>query len=237
MKLTLSLFTPALALLFFLLPQTNDWQNKVEPSVLEELDRDGYVSFILLFEAQADVSLARQQGDKVQMGNYVFERTKKIAAQSQKQAIEILKAQQSPYRSYHIVNAIHAKGSQDLVRQLARLPEVKAVQPNPTIAIDLLPEDREEQGLNFREGVEWGIAAIGADQLWSLGYTGEGVVIGGQDTGYEWDHPAIQGTYRGWDGSTADHNYNWHDAIHEIDSMNGPPYVAEANPCGLSGIV
>ncbi|MBV6655817.1 MAG: hypothetical protein KI786_18745, partial [Mameliella sp.] len=151
MKLTLSLFTPALALLFFLLPQTNDWQNKVEPSVLEELDRDGYVSFILLFEAQADVSLARQQGDKVQMGNYVFERTKKIAAQSQKQAIEILKAQQSPYRSYHIVNAIHAKGSLDLVRQLASLPEVKAVQPNPTIAIDLLPEDREEQGLNFRE--------------------------------------------------------------------------------------
>lgn len=198
MKLTLSLFTPALALLFFLLPQTNDWQNKVEPSVLEELDRDGYVSFILLFEAQADVALARQQGDKVQMGNYVFERTKKIAAQSQKQAIEILKAQQSPYRSYYIVNAIHAKGSLDLVRQLASLPEVKAVQPNPTIAIDLLPEDREEQGLNFREGVEWGIAAIGADQLWSLGYTGEGVVIGGQDTGYEWDHPAIQGTYRGF---------------------------------------
>ena len=27
------------------------------------------------------------------------------------------------------------------------------------------------------------------------------------------DHPALKASYRGWDGSTADHNYNWHDAI------------------------
>jgi subtilisin family serine protease len=72
-----------------------------------------------------------------------------------------------------------------------------------------------------------------------MGFTGQGVVVGGQDTGYEWDHPAIKESYRGWDDtlSQADHNYNWHDAIHEIDSMNGPPYIAEANPCGLSSLV
>ena len=117
--------------------------------------------------------------------------------------------------------------------------EVRAIQPNPTVAVDLLPEEREQQALDFREGVEWGIAAIGADQVWDMGFTGQGVVIGGQDTGYEWDHPAIKESYRGWDDtlSQADHNYNWHDAIHEIDSMNGPPYIAEANPCGLSSLV
>ena len=46
------------------------------------------------------------------------------------------------------------------------------------------------------------------------GFTGQGVVIGGQDTGYAWAHAALQGKYRGWNGTTADHNYNWHDAIH-----------------------
>ena len=46
------------------------------------------------------------------------------------------------------------------------------------------------------------------------GYTGQGAVIAGQDTGYEWDHPALKNHYRGWDGASADHNYNWHDAIH-----------------------
>lgn len=240
MKAILAFLAPALAFIFLFptQPPTN-WQDKVEPGVLAALDRDGYASFILLFQQQADVSAARQQGSKQQMGTYVFERTQAVAVAAQKQALGLLRLNQAPYRSFHIVNAIHAKGGLQLVKALASLPEVKTIQPNPTVAIDLLPGEREQQALNFREGVEWGIAAIGADQVWDLGYTGQGVVIGGQDTGYEWDHPALKDSYRGWDDTIAqaDHNYNWHDAIHEIDSMNGPPYIAEANPCGLSSLV
>ena len=66
------------------------------------------------------------------------------------------------------------------------------------------------------------------DEVWDLGYSGEGVVIGGQDTGYDWDHEALIDKYRGWDGSSADHNYHWHDAIHAIDDSN-----SGTNPCGL----
>lgn len=240
MKAILSLLIPALSL-FLLLPASPPtlWQDKVEPALMTALQRDGYASFLVLFEQQADVSAARQQGSKVQMGTYVFERTRAVAAAAQKSAIGLLRAEQAPYRSFHIVNAIQAKGDLALVEALAGLPEVRAIQPNPTVAVDLLPEAREQQAIDFREGVEWGLAAIGADQVWNMGFTGQGVVVGGQDTGYEWDHPAIKESYRGWDDtlSLADHNYNWHDAIHEIDSMNGPPYIAEANPCGLSSLV
>ena len=44
------------------------------------------------------------------------------------------------------------------------------------------------------------------------------MVIGGEDTGYQWDHPILKPQYRGWNGSTADHNYNWHDAIHDAQA-------------------
>ena len=64
---------------------------------------------------------------------------------------------------------------------------------------------------------------IGAPALWDLGFTGQGIVIGVADTGLEWDHPALQNRYRGWDGVTASHDYNWHDAVHDA-----PP----SNPCG-----
>ena len=47
-----------------------------------------------------------------------------------------------------------------------------------------------------------------------MGYRGQGVVVAGQDTGYEWTHAAIRDQYRGWNGTTADHDYNWHDSIH-----------------------
>ncbi len=36
----------------------------------------------------------------------------------------------------------------------------------------------------------------------------------GRTPSYQWDHPALRQQYRGWDGSTANHDYNWHDAIH-----------------------
>ena len=47
------------------------------------------------------------------------------------------------------------------------------------------------------------------------------MVIAGQDTGYQWDHPALKGKYRGWNGSAANHNYNWHDAIHSGGGVCG----------------
>jgi subtilisin family serine protease len=65
--------------------------------------------------------------------------------------------------------------------------------------------------------VEANIAHIDADDVWAAGYNGQGVIVGGQDTGYEWDHPALKNQYRGWNGATADHNYNWHDAIHSAN--------------------
>jgi len=65
-----------------------------------------------------------------------------------------------------------------------------------------------------------------------MGYTGQGVVIGGQDTGYNWDHPALINQYRGWDGVVADHNHNWHDAIHEDN-----PHSSGENNCGFDSIV
>jgi subtilisin family serine protease len=59
--------------------------------------------------------------------------------------------------------------------------------------------------------VEWGVAAVRAPEVWARGYTGQGVVIADLDTGVQWDHPGILPAYRGWDGITATHDYNWLD--------------------------
>jgi subtilisin family serine protease len=61
-------------------------------------------------------------------------------------------------------------------------------------------------------GVEWNVREVGADRVWELGYTGQGVIVGDADTGVTWDHPALKKAYLGWDGTAADHNYHWYDA-------------------------
>jgi subtilisin family serine protease len=113
-----------------------------------------------------------------------------------------------------------------LSRALAAREEVAALVANPWVKLDepagspaLFPTPRT---------VEPGLTQIGADAAWAAGYTGQGIVLGAQDTGYQWDHPALINQYRGWNGSSADHNYHWHDAIREENPSSPTP-----NPCGL----
>jgi uncharacterized repeat protein (TIGR01451 family) len=87
----------------------------------------------------------------------------------------------------------------------------------------------EDQRPYVTQAVEWNIDWVNAPDVWAAGHNGQGAVIGGQDTGYDWDHAALIDQYRGWNGSTTDHDYNWHDAIHEDNSATGP-----GNPCGFN---
>jgi subtilisin family serine protease len=61
------------------------------------------------------------------------------------------------------------------------------------------------------QGVEWNVREVGADRVWDLGYTGQGIIVGDADTGVDWDHPALKEAYLGWDGDDVDHDYHWYD--------------------------
>ncbi|MCK4315892.1 MAG: S8 family serine peptidase, partial [Anaerolineae bacterium] len=80
--------------------------------------------------------------------------------------------------------------------------------------------------------IEWGVRNVNADDVWALGYTGQSIVVAGQDTGYDWDHPALVNQYRGYNGVTATHDYNWHDAIHSGGGVCGPD---SPEPCDDHG--
>ena len=70
--------------------------------------------------------------------------------------------------------------------------------------------------------IEPGITYTHAPDVWALGFKGQNIVVASADTGVRWTHNALKPHYRGWNGVTADHNYNWHDSIHN----------SVGNPCG-----
>jgi subtilisin family serine protease len=78
--------------------------------------------------------------------------------------------------------------------------------------------------------IEWGVENVRAPEVWALGYTGQGIVVAGADTGVRWTHEALKSQYRGWDGMVADHNYNWHDAI-DIPDPSDPCDPNSQVPC------
>ncbi|HEV8691309.1 MAG TPA: S8 family serine peptidase, partial [Ideonella sp.] len=207
---------------------------QVNPDLAAQARRDGRADALIVLKEQATPALAPNADYKARRRALV--QALRERADSQQAGLRAwLEARGIEYRSFWITNVIHAKLSTDDLAALARRDEVSRLEPNPAIRLPLPQPGSSSQGSVTPEGVEaiaWGVAKINAPQVWAAGFTGQGVTIAGEDTGYRWDHPALKPQYRGWNGSAADHNYNWHDAIH---SPNGSCPADSPQPCDDHG--
>ncbi len=208
--------------------QTVDWMQKVEPSLLEA-SADGVESeFLLYLSEQADLSKAASFPTKLEKGSYVFEQLTAVAQRTQPLLIDSLNLLGVEYRPFWIANMIWVRGDAALIKAMAQRQDVAHIYANPAVFQPTPPKIGYDYLPNALLSVEWNINLINAPDAWSAGYYGQGIVIGGQDTGYDWSHPALINQYRGWNGITATHDYNWHDAIH----TSGSPCIADSpEPC------
>ena len=204
------------------------WQQKVDPWVLETSTEQPDVEFIIVLEEQADLSGVDLLSSKLEKGTYVYEELTAVAMRSQPPVLAALQAVGSAYRPFWVSNAIWARGDAGVVEALARRSDVAQIHANPHVKLDVLAPPKLQDSLKDAASVERNIELVRAPEVWAAGVSGQGIIIGGQDTGYDWQHPALINQYRGWNGTAADHNYNWHDAIHE-NNPNTPP----DNQCGF----
>ena len=203
-----------------------EWRAKVDPWVMQTASQ-GETEFLVYLTAQADLSTARDLPTKLEKGVYVYQTLSSLAERTQKGLVSQLDRMGVEYRPYWIANMIWVRGGFSTVQTLAARADVAHIYANPHVAMEAPTEESTID--SSVQGVEWNISKVKAPDVWALGYTGQGVVIGGQDTGYQWDHPALKNQYRGWDGSSADHNYNWHDAVH--GNPNNPCGSDSTEPC------
>ena len=192
---------------------------KLKPWVVEKTRDGAAAEFLIVLSRQADLSGAEEFPTKPEKGRFVFETLLDTARSTQGPLLDYLERNSIPHRSHYIVNLIWARGTQKTALDLAAFREVARIEGNPRIAHDLPSGSTARAG---PLGVETSIAYVRAPEVWAAGHTGEGIVVGGQDTGYDWDHPALKGKYRGWNGETAVHDYHWHDSVHETGSSCGP---------------
>lgn len=169
--------------------------------------------FLIILEEQADLSAAQSIPDREARSQYVYETLVETAERTQSPLRAELDEMGVPYRPYYVINMIRVDGTRWLMRRFEGRAGVAQVILNPNVREypNRIPLPYGE-GDTTPAGVQPNLAAIHADDAWALGVTGEGIVVAGQDTGYDWTHPALKPHYRGWDGQSADHDYNWHDA-------------------------
>ncbi len=190
----------------------------VAPRLARELARaQGPVSFLVILAEQPDpVGYLAQRGlsrshPRIR-AQALYTYLTAFAARRQAALRAWLDAQGVPYRAFYVVNALEVTGDAGLVAALRRRPEVGRLVANPRVALQ--PPTPTASRTAVLPDIPYGIRYTRAPQVWLQGYRGQGIVVASQDTGVDWEHPALKPHYRGWDPQTqtVDHRYNWYDA-------------------------
>ena len=190
-------------------------------------------SVLVYLKGSADLTPAALSAasSREERGVLVNTRLREHAKSSQKSLLDWLSRQRIEAQSFHIVNAVLVNdASPGLLRKIAARSDVEKVIVDKPVALTRVPNDDAVEA-NAVSSVGSNITATGAPRVWNeLHFNGAGVVVGGQDTGVDWTHPALKSHYRGWNGTTADHRYSWHDAIRSGSGGNSCGYNLSA-PC------
>jgi serine protease AprX len=206
--------------------------SKISPQVLEDTAGGKSASVVIFLADQADVSAAYEMKDQDARGWYVYNTLSKHAARTQAALKSSLERRGIAYQSFWAANMIVATTDRATVESLAARADVARVDSNrPSRWIEdpkIANVSDATNKTNAPETIETGVNNVNAPSVWAMGFTGQGIVVGGLDTGIRWTHNALKPKYRGWNGAVADHNYNWHDAIHSGGGACGANTVA---PC------
>ena len=201
----------------------------IDPAIQADLGAQGRADVLIVLDSAVDLSPAYAMTSKAERGQWVYDTLRANALRAQAPLIRELEQAGIPYRRFWAINAVQTTVDAASLQRLAALPQVHSIVGDGPIP--LLPPHDIDLSAASTDAIPWGIERVQAPWAWAQGITGKGVVIGGQDTGYDWEHPALYRTFRGYDAETeqATFDYNWHDSIHEA--------IASASPnvtCGFS---
>src|SRR6266516_3484278 len=200
--------------------------NKIASWVIEHTANGQQAESFVVLADQADLSGAATLPTKAEKGHYVYNSLLNKSQTTQGPILQWLRDRGIEHQSFYIVNAILVKGNREIAEALAARPDVARIEGNPHIQNHCpQPEAADEAPPHLLRPatIEPGIIYMHAPDVWALGFTGQNIVVASADTGVRWTHNALKPHYRGWDGTTADHDYNWHDSIHD----------GATNPCGF----
>jgi subtilisin family serine protease len=186
--------------------------DKIADNVEARLARSGHAPVLVALGAQArlDGIVEKHAGDDRLIASVAL--LQAHARRTQAPLRAWLDARKLSYKSFWVANFIALDVDAGLAGQLAARDDVAAIELDSRLSVTR-PVAEFPAGMKQILAVEPGVTRVNAPAVWAMGFTGQNVLVAGQDTGYDWDHPALIGKYAGWNGSTAAHDYHWFDAI------------------------
>ncbi len=188
------------------------------------------IEAIVVMQQQASLYHLKNIANKSRKATNAVRLLKQQAHQSQAQLIAYLEKKGIRFRSFWVANQLLVTATPSQLLAIASRKDVNKLYANTAFKMENPIVERNKTAKEVN-GIEWHVSAVQAPEAWALGHRGQGVVIAGQDTGYEWEHPALKQQYLGWNGMSVDHNYHWHNAIHTLDGSTCDNAIDIIEPC------
>lgn len=214
-------FLLILALLFSLLggpvfgvqagaPSSVTWQVVKAPGIrissslqsqLDELQAGETITVIVQLRQQANLPRGNGLGRAEKLSR-VIEALTVTAGKTQGPVKKFLEEKKSKGRvrsfiPFWIFNGFSVTATQDAIQELAAQPDVLSISADN---LDIVPAS----GLYDLSNPEANITLVNAPALWSMGYTGQGVVVASMDSGVSMSHADLVTRWRGGSNSWYD---------------------------------
>lgn len=162
---------------------------------------NGKVPVFVAFRDTADLSAAATIPDKTARVRAVRTALRRAADRAQANVRAWLHWQDVVYQVFAIDNTLLVEVDRALVTALAAWPGVSGLRANhtyPLMAARAGPPSLPNQDTS------WALINMGVPAVWQAGYTGQGAIVAGVDTGVAYQHEALFSSYLCGNGPHAD---------------------------------
>ena len=214
--------------------------NTIEPELQEVLNQKGdeMISVNIILKSQADVhklqQIAAKASDRKSKREVVVNELKSFSKSTQSDLMSILDAEAKSgkvedIRCHWLVNAISCSASSEVIYLIARHNDVEVIAYDE---MKYLLWDEEIKDVKPARGMTQNITHVKADDVWDLGYTGEGVMVAVIDTGVNFNHIDLADHL--WDGGEEypNHGYNTIENSHDVSDGFGHGTHCAGVVCG-----
>ncbi len=192
-------------------------QKTIEPELQNVLNQkdDEMIGVNIIFKSQIDYDILRNVAknitDKKVRRDALVDELKLFAEKEQAEVMSILNAEAksmnvADIRSQWMTNYINCKASRDVIYLLSQHPDVMLIGLDQEK--NMLWNEKVEKAEQSKGTLTENITKINADDVWEIGYTGNGVIVAVIDTGVNYNHIDLADHL--WDGGAEfpNHGYN-----------------------------
>jgi subtilisin family serine protease len=142
----------------------------------------------------------------------VVNELKRLSAQTQAPLMALLadanrSAQVSEIQSFWIVNAVYCKATPAVIEAIAGIESVEYLESPYFVCDNILLVEGKPVPVPPTRTVEWNVRLVAADSCWTLGFKGQGIIVGHIDTGCNYNHMDLR-------------NHMWTDANYPLHGWN-----------------